>query len=50
MTSILSKLDLLLSCDLNTFGKRIKALVELEAETPPEATETAEKELATTPV
>lgn len=30
--------------------KRIKALMDLEAETPPEATEEAEKELATAPV
>ena len=30
--------------------KRIKALMDLEAETPPEAIETAEKELATAPV
>ncbi|MDY6806947.1 MAG: hypothetical protein SXA11_24495 [Cyanobacteriota bacterium] len=30
--------------------KRIKALIDLEAETPPEATEETEKELATSPV
>ncbi len=30
--------------------KRIKALMDREAETPPEATEAAEKELATAPV
>ncbi|NEQ41548.1 MAG: hypothetical protein F6K40_37285 [Okeania sp. SIO3I5] len=30
--------------------KRIKAFMDIEAETPPEVTETAEKELATTPV
>ena len=30
--------------------KRIKALMDMEAETPPEITETAEKELATAPV
>ena len=32
------------------FFKRIKALIDLEAETPPEVTEAAEKELATAPV
>ncbi len=30
--------------------KRIKGLMDMEAETPPETTETAEKELATAPV
>ncbi|WP_293088152.1 hypothetical protein [Okeania sp. SIO3B5] len=30
--------------------KRIKALMDMEAETPPEATETADKELVTAPV
>ncbi len=30
--------------------KRIKALMDMEAETPPETTETGEKELATAPV